>query len=134
MKRVAHGDPRFLATNPRDPLVNESPEETIFRAFVISATGARISCLSDDSLKLSVLKSTPQISNTTIEVAFGSRFFHLKLSDSPFNILLLVNSRVAFGIAFTDADRNNPQPQGRHLYTASNFCVQTPRVAAVRSR
>ena len=98
MQKVAPGEPRFLITKPCDSLVNENPEERIFQGFRNSATGARISCLSDESLKLSVLKSTPQISNATLRVASGYRFFRPKLSDSPFNTPLWVNNRVAFGL------------------------------------
>lgn len=79
--------------------LTQSPEETIFRAFVISATGARVCDIPAALSKLSVLKPLPQFWFAIRQVALGYRVFLSKLSDSPLNTPLLVNRQVAFGAA-----------------------------------
>jgi len=94
---VTSGSQFFQAPNQAANRLTRSPEEKIFRAFVISATGAGISSLPVGSAKLSVLKPLHHFSNATPGVASGYRFSRPKLSNSLFNIPLWVNREVAFG-------------------------------------
>jgi hypothetical protein len=116
MKRVASGSRVFQILNQATGWLTASPEENIFGAFVISATGARVCGNSLKTSKLSVLKPLRLNSLATLRVEFGYRFFQPKLSDSPFNSPLLVNRPVAFGLS----------QKLRTLYEISIFLFNTP--------